>query len=413
MRRLTILLALVGPALLSTSGVAVAAGEPPRAIVDSYTVEPGKKLQVPARLGVLANDLDPEGERLTAILGQAPPNGSLKLWSNGAFSYTPSQVGGTDAFSYSAFDGTTLSDPVFVFIRVDAVPVAVSDTFRFLRPGPVTIPAPGVLANDQDTGGDPLYAELGKKTIHGGLQLHQDGSFVYSPGSRFRDRDSFTYRAFDGMHRSKMVRVQLIAVAANAAPVGQPDLYSAYENSPIDVPAPGVLSNDTDADGDPLRAELLGEPGPFDNFEFRSDGSFFLQPLLDWDTDFTFRYRVTDGIAYSDPVTITIDMIAVNNPPIGEDDYYEFDRTQGNLVVAAPGVLANDYDPVEFDSVRVFDLVSGPGHGQLTLRIDGSFTYTPESGFLGTDVFTYRPGDTGPAAGNVTGVTIVVTDGGP
>ncbi|MGH2684642.1 MAG: Ig-like domain-containing protein, partial [Actinomycetota bacterium] len=281
--------------------------------------------------------------------------------------------------------------------------------FRFLRPGPLTVAAPGVLANDHDAGGDQLYAELGKKTVHGALQLRQDGSFVYSPGRHFRSGDSFSYRAFDGFRRSKLVRVQIVAVAANTAPVGQPDVYSTPENVSIDITAPGVLSNDTDADGDPLRAELLSEPGATDDFQFRPDGSFLFQPVADWDSDLTFRYRITDGIAYSDPVTVTIDIGAVNNPPIGEDDSYEFDRTQGNLVVPAPGVLANDGDPVEFDAVHVWDHVSGPGHGQLTLRTDGSFTYIPDAGFVGTDGFAYRPGDSGP--GNVTNVTIVVTDG--
>ena len=54
-------------------------------------------------------------------------------------------------------------------------------------------------------------------------------------------------------------------------------------------------------------------------------------------------------------------------------------------------------------------LASGPTHGTLSLNADGSFVYTPDDSFVGTDTFTYRPTDSG-GAGNLTTVIIVVTD---
>jgi len=152
----------------------------------------------------------------------------------------------------------------------------------------------------------------------------------------------------------------------------------------------------------------VSQPSPVDNFEFRPDGSFDLVPALDWDTDVTFRYQVTDGNASSPPITVTIDIIAINNPPIGEGDAYELPADQTSEILA-PGVLENDYDPVEFDNVRVFDLVSGPDHGVLDLRPDGSFTYTPDTGFTGVDGFGYRPGDSGPSPGNDTDVSLTIS----
>lgn len=75
------------------------------------------------------------------------------------------------------------------------------------------------------------------------------------------------------------------------------------------------------------------------------------------------------------------------------------------LVVAAPGVLANDDDPMS--SALVALLVSPPGHGDVTLQPSGAFTYTPDSDFVGTDEFTYRA-DNG-VLSNVARVTIDVT----
>ena len=59
--------------------------------------------------------------------------------------------------------------------------------------------------------------------------------------------------------------------------------------------------------------------------------------------------------------------------------------------MAAAGVLGNDADP-DGDPLTAV-LVSGPSHGTLTLNANGSFTYTPNANFNGTDSFTYRASD--------------------
>ena len=392
--------------MITFAGDASAAGAPPVGVNDIYTHKPGEKLHVSAPHGVLANDSDPEGDRLTAILNQRPFGGTLIFKANGSFTYTPRNNFGGDFFTYWVFDGTTRSaDLVTVSLRIAARPVALDDSWAVLTPGPLFVAAPGILTNDYGIG-DPIVAsELVKTTNHGTLQLQPDGSFSYVPNNGYVGDDFFIYRASDGTRRSQNARVVIHVVKTNTAPVGHDDVYQLFEDSPLSVLAPGVLANDTDADGHALHAELLFQPGPVDSFEFFADGSFFLQPVLGWDSDFTFTYRVTDGISFSAPVTVTIDMMAVNNPPVGEDDNYEI-AANNVLEVPAPGVLANDSDPVEFDAVHVYDLVTPPAHGQLTLRSDGSFTYTPDAGFVGNDAFSYRPGDSAP--GNVTGVNIAV-----
>ena len=77
-------------------------------------------------------------------------------------------------------------------------------------------------------------------------------------------------------------------------------------------------------------------------------------------------------------------------------------------MVGAPGVLGNDGDQ-DGDPLTVqTSLVSAPSDGAVSLGADGSFTYTPNSGFTGSDSFTYRIDDgTGRSADAV--VTITVT----
>ena len=93
---------------------------------------------------------------------------------------------------------------------------------------------------------------------------------------------------------------------------------------------------------------------------------------------------------------MTITVTAVNDAPIAADDAYSTSPRTRALTVAAPGVLANDTD-VDGDPLTAV-LVTGPSHGTLTLNANGSFTYTPDANFNGTDSFTYRANDGTPTS---------------
>jgi len=92
-----------------------------------------------------------------------------------------------------------------------------------------------------------------------------------------------------------------------------------------------------------------------------------------------------------DPLLATFFIEAPNEAPVAQADSYSVGRN-GTLEVAGPGVLANDSD-IDGDPMSAA-LVSGPINGTLTLNEDGSFAYTPNAGFVGTDNFTYRASDT-------------------
>jgi hypothetical protein len=74
-------------------------------------------------------------------------------------------------------------------------------------------------------------------------------------------------------------------------------------------------------------------------------------------------------------------------PPVAADDTYQT-APDVALTKDAPGVLENDSDPLGHDLSAV--KVSDPAHGTVILNADGSFTYTPEVNFIGSDSFTYK-----------------------
>ena len=88
---------------------------------DSYSVNEDGMLTVGAP-GVLSNDIDPDGDRLTAQVMSLPAHGSLSFSTNGAFVYTPLPAyNGTDSFTYRASDGQSQSGVVTVSLAVQAV----------------------------------------------------------------------------------------------------------------------------------------------------------------------------------------------------------------------------------------------------------------------------------------------------
>jgi VCBS repeat-containing protein len=93
-----------------------------------------------------------------------------------------------------------------------------------------------------------------------------------------------------------------------------------------------------------------------------------------------------------------------NQPPQAQGDAYSTNEDTP-LTVNAPGVLGNDTDS-EGSTLSAVNPVS-PSHGTLALSSDGSFVYTPDANFNGTDSFTYQASDGSLLSGQAT-VTITI-----
>ncbi len=92
-----------------------------------------------------------------------------------------------------------------------------------------------------------------------------------------------------------------------------------------------------------------------------------------------------------------------NSAPVASDDSAAT-SVDTSVVIA---VLANDSD-ADGDALTVTDLTA-PANGGVALNADGTVTYTPNAGFVGSDSFTYTAFD-GSATSNVATVTVNVTD---
>jgi len=92
----------------------------------------------------------------------------------------------------------------------------------------------------------------------------------------------------------------------NDAPTATGDAYGTNSNTPLHVNAPGVLSNDSDVDGDSLAAQQVSGPSHALSFALHADGSFDYTPAADFAGNDSFTYRAFDGSAHSNVVTVQI-----------------------------------------------------------------------------------------------------------
>ncbi|MDZ4168480.1 MAG: Ig-like domain-containing protein [Coriobacteriia bacterium] len=97
----------------------------------------------------------------------------------------------------------------------------------------------------------------------------------------------------------------VLSTPTNLPPLAVEDTYTAEQDATLTVPAPGLLANDSDPDGDPLAAELVSPP-LHGTAVVNASGAFTYHPNLMWVGSDTFSYRASDGTTYSAPCTVTV-----------------------------------------------------------------------------------------------------------
>ncbi len=190
---------------------------------------------------------------------------------------------------------------------------------------------------------------------------------------------------------------------AATLPVASNDSYKTNENSMLDIASPGILSNDTSADGKTLSAGLVTDVKN-GILILNSNGSFVYVPDIDFHGIDGFRYVAHDGVLSSNIVNVTIAVNTINHPPIARNDSFSVNEN-ATLSVSGNGVLANDIDPD--GNALTASLVTSTLNGVLALNHNGSFTYSPYPNFHGVDSFTYIAND-GISSSNVATVSIAV-----
>ncbi len=106
--------------------------------------------------------------------------------------------------------------------------------------------------------------------------------------------------------------IDVTVVGANSAPVAVNDSYATNQSTILTVAAPGVLANDTDADGDALTASLVSGPA-HGQLTLNANGSFSYTPTAGYSGSDSFQYTASDGKVGSNSATVSITVRAAGD----------------------------------------------------------------------------------------------------
>ncbi len=336
----------------------------------------------PALIDVLANDTDPDGDLLSIVAVTPPQHGSATI-TGGAILYTP-EAGyiGSDGFGYTISDGSSTASAdvqITISARPNQSPIARDDNARTSDGVPLTI---NVLANDSDPDGDSLQLVSLTQPGHGSAAISGE-HVIYTPEPGYSGGDQFSYTLSDGQGGSATATVFIVVdPQPNRPPVAVDD--SAFLASTQTDIAIAVLTNDFDADGDALSVIAVSQ-GQYGNVVILPDQSVRYTLMAGRPTTADqFSYTISDGRGGTASARVNVRFNAtINRAPIARDDRA---TTQVDTPVSID-VLANDSDP-DGDSITVAS-VDTPSHGSASRASDGTVTYTPDVGFVGSDRFTY------------------------
>jgi uncharacterized protein len=187
------------------------------------------------------------------------------------------------------------------------------------------------------------------------------------------------YRTSD--HDAVVLGLNLV----NKPPVANNDNYSTNEDTALNIAAPGVLSNDTDAEDDAFSAILVSGPS-HGTLTLNPDGSFTYTPASNYNGTDSFTYKANDGNGDSNIASVSITVNAVNDAPVCVTP--QSGSTNEDTALNS-SVACTDID----NPTLTYSKVGNPSHGTVTVNSNGSFTYTPTANYNGSDSFTFKAND--------------------
>ncbi len=388
----------------STATITVAVGAPPAGapeIASPLAPATGTDGAPIAPIAIAAGFSDPDGGPLTYCATNLPAGLTIDPATGIVSGNLPANasVDGPYTVIITAVDpeGNQVTQPLVITV-LNPAPVAADDGAATPADTPLTL---ALLANDRDPDGDPLTIASIGPVANGTVTMHANGTLTYTPNAGFTGVETFTYMVTDGQGGYATATVSItVGVPAPGAPVATDTIapQPAADGTPI---APvDVADIITDPNGDPLAFSVTGLPEGLSIDA--ATGIISGMPAADASQSGPYTVLVTATDPSGNQITVPIAFAIVNPAPVAAADKA---ATAEDTPVTI-GVLANDNDP-DRDPLVVTG-TSLPAHGTVVVNPDGTLTYTPDTGYAGTDSFSYTVSD---GNGGTTTATVTVNIG--
>ncbi len=303
-----------------------------------------------------------------------------------------------------------------VALVVDAGETADIPAISIVR-GPPS--APAFVGDDIDSDDDQgtLTYELLGQPSGGTVTNNNDGTFSFDPGHDFDDlaegetRDvTVSYRAIDSHGAASNEATITITVrgvgsgGTSEAPVVEDQRFAVAEESVAGAAVGTVVA--TDADSTALSYAIV-EGNDLGLFAIdAATGAIRLAQGVDDPEVGSYALRVAVGDGdHTTTATVTVDVTPVNDAPVAADGAATTAQDTA-LTGALPAATDAENDPVAY-AVGAQAL-----NGTVAIATDGSYSYTPNAGFVGTDSFSYIVDD-GNGGTNEYDIVVTVTPAAP
>jgi Ca2+-binding RTX toxin-like protein len=345
---------------------------------------------------IIASDLlsgfsDVDGDILS-IVNLVASNGTLIENEDGNYTFTPdANFNGEVLLTYGVSDGTETLTEQSISFNVAAVndiptgspiatlPDATEDTA-------FTISISDLLEGFSDVDGDVLsIANL--VASNGTLTDNGNETYTFSPNTNFNGAVTLTYDVTDGFGTLASQTLNFNVAAVNDAPIGSPTatLPAVAEDTVITINVADLLAGFSDVEGDTLSVtNLVASNGTLiDN----GGGIFSLNPEANFNGEVTLTYDVTDGLESLTAQSLSFNINAVNDAPIGSPTATLSNTAEDFAIVINASDLLVGFSDVDGDTLSIINLVAN--NGALVNNNNGTYNFTPTANFNGIIDLTY------------------------
>ena len=377
--------------------------------------------------GISAGRADENGQRLTfeatSDTNLFTAGGQPEIDASGKLTYeaAPNANGSAIVTVKLRDDGGTLNGGANTsaeqrftinFTAVNDTPIARADTLATVEDRKLVFPSSDLVGNDDEGADNESSQTLTVTEVYDGtagtVSLGSDGNITFAPEGDFSGDAAFRYLVCDdGSPRECSVQTATVNVPVspvNDAPVAGDQSVTTDEDTVMEVTLKA-----SDVEGDALGYTIVSAPrhGTLSG----TGANLIYTPEADYRGPDSFTFRASDGIADSDPATVSIMVGTVNDAPVATNDTMSTNENTP-LVFATGQLLGNDAPGPANESGQTLTVtaVDQAVNGQVSLGENGNIIFTPATGFSGQASFEYTVCDNGsPSECSVTIAIVNVT----
>ncbi|MDD4384975.1 MAG: tandem-95 repeat protein [Bacteroidales bacterium] len=266
---------------------------------------------------------------------------------------------------------------VSVTNKDDLTPRPQNDTGITDQENAVTI---SVLNNDLGLDYAPAIVSIASQAVQGTAIVNPDNSITYIPNRNYHGDFTFTYSVCNSLGNCAQAQVTVTVTRVNAVPIAHADFRGTSISTPVEV---DVLFNDENLYDIPITVSLIGIASPSGTLEVTPANAVIFTPSTNYVGVATFTYRATDFDGDFDEALVTINVREENHKPIANDDNVTVIQNTPKAI----SVLSNDSGLEDgFGSMSIY---SQPSNGIVSINVNHTITYSPNTNFIGADSFEY------------------------